>query len=316
MKSLRIVFMGTPDFAVSILDRMIKAKHQIVGVITAPDKPAGRGRKIHQSAVKTYTLETSIPILQPTNLKSDVFYQELQALQPDVIVVVAFRMLPKRIWSLPPLGTFNLHASLLPQYRGAAPINWAIINGETQTGVTTFFLDEKIDTGAILLQKKTSIDPHESAGDLHDRLMLLGAETVLETLELIAKDRAKPVQQSKSEDLKTAHKFNAENTKIDWQQPAEQIYNFIRGLSPFPVAYTFLTNNEEEKLRLKVFKAKVTDLPSKRPPGTLFKENNRLLVSTQTQSIEIIGLQLQGKRKMNAIDFLNGFNLDKEIQLS
>ena len=214
MEHLRIVFMGTPDFAVGILDTILKNKFEVVGVITAPDKPAGRGQKLSYSAVKEYALQNNLPLLQPTNLKDENFLVELKKLQANVQVVVAFRMLPEIVWKLPKLGTFNLHASLLPQYRGAAPINWAIINGETKTGVTSFFIDDKIDTGAMILSKEIEIHPDENAGSLHDRLMELGSEVVVDTLNLIKNGNVKTTIQSENETTKTAHKLNKENCKI------------------------------------------------------------------------------------------------------
>ena len=216
MEKLRIVFMGTPDFAVGILDTIYKNNYDIVGVITAPDKPAGRGQKVSMSAVKEYALEKNLRLLHPTNLKSEEFLAELKSLDANLQVVVAFRMLPEVVWKMPKLGTFNLHASLLPEYRGAAPINWAIINGETKTGVTSFFIDDKIDTGAMILSKETEIGDNETAGELHDRLMHLGSETVLETLQLIESEKAITTLQENNPDVKTAYKLNKENCKIDW----------------------------------------------------------------------------------------------------
>ena len=246
MNPLRIVFMGTPDFAVGILDSLLQNHYTVVGVITVADKPAGRGQKVKFSAVKDFALAHNLPLLQPTNLKDDVFLHQLAALKANLQVVVAFRMLPKVVWEMPKYGTFNLHASLLPQYRGAAPINWAIINGETETGVTSFFIDDKIDTGAMLLHAKTPIDPKESAGTLHDRLMQLGAQTVIETLQLIQQGNPTTQLQDEQPDLKTAYKLNKENCKIDWNQPAKTIHDLIRGLSPYPAAWCNLINNEQE----------------------------------------------------------------------
>jgi methionyl-tRNA formyltransferase len=237
MKKLKIVFMGTPDFAVGILDTINKNEYEIVGVITAADKPAGRGQKVSTSAVKEYALANNLRLLQPTNLKNEAFLDELKSLEANLQVVVAFRMLPEAVWKMPSLGTFNLHASLLPEYRGAAPINWAIINGETKTGVTTFFIDDKIDTGAIILKKETPISKTETVGTLHDRLMQLGSEAVLETLELIEKEKASTTIQPESKGLKTAYKLDKDNCKIDWTKPGEDIYNQIRGLNPYPAGH-------------------------------------------------------------------------------
>src|SRR5690554_3311226 len=245
MEKLRIVFMGTPDFAVGILDAIYKENYEIAAVITAADKPAGRGQKIHESAVKQYALEKGLKILQPVNLKSEAFLDELRALNANLQVVVAFRMLPKAVWAMPKLGTFNLHASLLPDYRGAAPINWAIINGEEKTGVTTFFIDDKIDTGAIILQKETAIEKTETAGVLHDKLMFLGVEVVLETLKLIEKGAVNTIIQP-VEDTKTAYKLNRDNCKVNFNQTSKQVYDHIRGLNPYPAAYTMFKDEEKE----------------------------------------------------------------------
>ena len=246
MEKLRIVFMGTPEFAVGILDTILKNKYEVVGVITAADKPAGRGQKIKYSAVKEYALANQLPLLQPTNLKDESFLAELKAWNANLQIVVAFRMLPKVVWEMPSLGTFNLHASLLPNYRGAAPINWAIINGETKTGVTTFFIDDKIDTGAMILNAETDIGANESAGELHDRLMELGSTTVTQTLALLESGKVVTTIQEDNAEIKTAFKLNKENCKIDWHQPASEIHNLIRGLSPYPAAWTFIGDKGEE----------------------------------------------------------------------
>lgn len=236
--------MGTPDFAVGILDTIYKNNYNIVGVITAPDKPAGRGQKVSMSAVKEYALEKNLRLLQPTNLKSEDFLAELKSLDANLQVVVAFRMLPEVVWKMPKLGTFNLHASLLPEYRGAAPINWAIINGETKTGVTSFFIDDKIDTGAMILSKETEIGSNETAGELHDRLMHLGSDTVLETLQLIESGKATTTLQENNPDVKTAYKLNKDNCKIDWSQSGNTVFNLIRGLSPYPATWTYIKDRK------------------------------------------------------------------------
>ncbi|HSP40201.1 MAG TPA: methionyl-tRNA formyltransferase, partial [Gillisia sp.] len=225
MRDLRIVFMGTPEFAVTILKKILEKGYNVAGVITAPDKPAGRGRKLHESAVKTFAVSQGLLVLQPTNLKSPDFIEKLHGLKPNVQVVVAFRMLPKIVWDLPEYGTFNLHASLLPQYRGAAPINWAVINGEQKTGVSTFFLDEKIDTGEIILKKEVIIGPEENVGELHDKLMIEGADLVVKTLDLIKNNEVKTQSQQKENlsSLKEAPKLTRENTRIDWKAPVERI---------------------------------------------------------------------------------------------
>jgi len=243
MKDLRIVFMGTPDFATTTLKHLHENHYNIVGVITAPDRPAGRGQKLRASSVKEYATSQNLPILQPTNLKNDEFLEELASLKAEIQIIVAFRMLPKVVWAMPKLGTFNLHASLLPQYRGAAPINWAIINGETKTGNTTFFIDEKIDTGEIILQEELSISSTESAGELHDRLMYNGAKLVSKTLDLIETGKASTKPQPDHEP-KTAYKLHKKNTKIDWSVNGQIIHNLIRGLSPYPSAWCTLINGE------------------------------------------------------------------------
>ena len=252
MRELRIVFMGTPDFAVATLNAILKAKFNVVGVITAPDKPAGRGRKINQSAVKTYALEEGLKILQPTNLKNEEFLDELKSLKANLQIVVAFRMLPNIVWKMPEFGTFNLHASLLPNYRGAAPINWAIINGETKTGVSTFFIDEKIDTGNIILQEEVLIDENEIVGELHDKLMLVGSNLVVKTIKKIEQGPVKTIKQPEIEE-KPAPKIFTETCKIDWNDSLCNIYNLIRGLNPYPAAWTTLINNNEEIYWLLIF---------------------------------------------------------------
>ena len=253
MRELRIVFMGTPDFAVATLNAILKAKFNVVGVITAPDKPAGRGRKINQSAVKTYALEEGLKILQPTNLKNEEFLDELKSLKANLQIVVAFRMLPNIVWKMPEFGTFNLHASLLPNYRGAAPINWAIINGETKTGVSTFFIDEKIDTGNIILQEEVLIDENEIVGELHDKLMLVGSNLVVKTIKKIEQGPVKTIKQPEIEE-KPAPKIFSETCKINWENSLKNIYNLIRGLNPYPAAWTTLINNEEI-IKVKIFDA-------------------------------------------------------------
>ncbi|MDO9039139.1 MAG: methionyl-tRNA formyltransferase, partial [Lutibacter sp.] len=245
MKDLRIVFMGTPDFAVATLDALVKAKFNVVGVITTPDKPAGRGQKIQQSPVKKYALAQNLTVLQPSNLKSEEFLNQLKSLHANLQIVVAFRMLPKAVWQLPEYGTFNLHASLLPNYRGAAPINWAIINGETKTGVSTFFIDEKIDTGNIILQEEVAIGDNETLGELHDKLMDIGSRLVVKTVQLIEKGTVATIKQPEIEE-KPAPKIFTETCKIDWDDSLSNIYNLIRGLNPFPAAWTTLINNNEE----------------------------------------------------------------------
>ena len=310
MSKPRIVFMGTPDFAVAILDKLVKNDCNIVGVITAPDKPAGRGRKLHESAVKAYAMEHGLKIMQPTNLKDPNFITELQGLSPELQIVVAFRMLPKAVWNMPKLGTFNLHASLLPQYRGAAPINWAIINGEKETGVTTFFIDDKIDTGAILLQKKTSISEEDTAGSLHDKLMHLGADLVLETIHKLESKAIAPSKQQEDKPLKEAYKLHKETCEIDWNQDIATIYNFIRGLSPYPTAWTTMYNGEDE-LFLKIYSAKKDLEQHQLKIGTIAFTKNELKVAVKGGYINLLEIQLPGKRKMTTKEVLNGLKLAK-----
>ena len=274
MEKLRIVFMGTPEFAVGILDTIYKNKYEIVGVITAADKPAGRGQKIKYSAVKEYALENNLRLLQPTNLKDETFLEELRSLKANLQVVVAFRMLPEVVWRMPKFGTFNLHASLLPEYRGAAPINWAIINGETKTGVTTFFIDDKIDTGAMILNDEIAIDENETAGELHDRLMVLGSETVIKTLALIEKGDVTTTVQSENPEIKTAYKLNRENCKIDWNKSGREIHNLIRGLSPYPAAWCFIKDQDQE-WNVKIYGARFETESHSHTPGALIDHQKR-----------------------------------------
>lgn len=306
MKKLRIVFMGTPDFAVGILDAIVvQTEHEVVGVITVADKPAGRGQKMHLSAVKKYSLDKGFPILQPTNLKDEGFLAELKALEADLFVVVAFRMLPTQVWQMPPLGTFNLHASLLPQYRGAAPINWAIINGETETGVSTFFIDEKIDTGAVILQDKTTIGENENVGSLHDRLMTMGCDTVVKTLNLIANDQVKTTIQPENQELKTAYKLDKTNCKIDWTKSAQDIHNLIRGLNPYPAAWCYFKDGEDEK-SVKIYESEILLENHNYPIGQIITTKKELKVAVKEGFIKIKELQLPGKKRMNTQDLLNG----------
>lgn len=310
MEKLRIVFMGTPEFAVEILDAIYKNNYEIVAVVTAPDKPAGRGQKIKQSAVKIYAESKGLKVLQPTNLKSDSFIEELRALKANLQVVVAFRMLPKVVWSMPKFGTFNLHASLLPDYRGAAPINWAIINGEEKTGVTTFFIDEKIDTGAIILQNETTIEKEETAGVLHDKLMYLGAKTVIETLELIEKGTVKTTIQP-VEDTKTAFKLNRDNCKIDFNQNSVEVYNHIRGLNPYPAAYTMVRDGNKE-WNVKLYDVSYTTENHGLNFGLFVTDNKEIKISTRDGFIKVDALQFPGKRKMTASELLNGMQFSDE----
>ena len=313
-RNLRIVFMGTPEFAVAGLDKLVAAGYKIVGVITAPDRPAGRGRKLKESAVKEYAKLNSLPVLQPTNLKSEDFLEDLKKLDANLQVVVAFRMLPKVVWQMPEYGTFNLHASLLPQYRGAAPINWAIINGEIKTGVTTFFIDEKIDTGEIILQESTPISAKEYAGELHDKLMNLGASLILKTVKKIEIDEIELQKQKTSKNLKTAHKIHRETCEINWSKPAQDIFNHIRGLSPYPTAWTTLYN-EEDKIQLKIYSADHTVENHEHANGTLISTKKTIRVAIENGYINLLEIQLPGKRKMKTHEVLNGLTLSKNAHV-
>ncbi len=311
---LRIVFMGTPDFAVKTLQTLVDYNYNIVGVITAPDKPAGRGQKLHESAVKTYAKSKNLNILQPTNLKDENFLSSLKKLNANLQIVVAFRMLPDVVWKMSKYGTFNLHASLLPNYRGAAPIHWAIINGETKTGVTTFFIDDKIDTGAIILKEEVSISKNETVGSLHDKLMIIGSDLVIKTIELIKKGSAKPVTQSNNNNLKTAYKLNKENCKIDWNLPVTSIYNKIRGLNPFPGAWCYLFHNNEN-LAIKIFGVEMILEAHNFNPGSIISDKKELKVAVKDGYIKINEIQLPGKRKMDIKSLLNGFELSEDAKM-
>lgn len=313
-KDLRIVFMGTPEFAVTILDALVKHNYTIVGVITAPDKPAGRGRRLNQSAVKQYALKHNLHIMQPTNLKDENFLMDLKALQANLQIVVAFRMLPKVVWQMPSLGTFNLHASLLPQYRGAAPINWAIINGESQTGVSTFFIDDKIDTGAMIMQESVTILPKETAGELHDRLMHLGSKVVIKTVERIAEGNITTTIQEERNDLKTAYKLNKENCKINWHAPAEHIINLIRGLNPYPAAWSVLHNNNED-LNVKIYNAEFVDTIHQLEVGDIETTKHSISVAVKNGKILLHDIKLPGKRKMDVKSLLNGFEFKADAKM-
>lgn len=305
--------MGTPQFAVHCLKEILKAGFNVVGVITAPDKPAGRGRKLQESAVKQFAAENNLKVLQPTNLKAEDFLEDLRQLQADVQVVVAFRMLPKVVWSMPDRGTFNLHASLLPQYRGAAPINWAIMNGENVTGVSTFFLDEKIDTGEVILQEEVAIEPEETVGTLHDKLMHTGANLIIETLKLIEDGKVTTTPQKSSFELKEAPKLTRDNTKIDWNKNLDQVYNHIRGLNPYPSAWCFLQNADEE-LKVKIFECHKEMASHNFPSGAIFIEDKNLKVALNGGFLIIDEIQLPGKRKMKVKELLNGFKFSKEAK--
>lgn len=306
--------MGTPEFAVGILDTIIKNNYDVVGVITAADKPAGRGQKIKYSAVKEYALANNLTLLQPTNLKDESFLAELKALNANLQIVVAFRMLPKVVWEMPSLGTFNLHASLLPNYRGAAPINWAIINGETKTGVTTFFIDDKIDTGAMILNSEIAIEPEENAGQLHDRLMLLGSKTVIDTLKVIENGNVTTTIQEDDAEIKTAYKLNKENCKIDWTKSGEEINNLIRGLSPYPASWCFLKDKDEE-LSIKIYEAKLISESHSYEVGSLISSKKEIKIAIKDGFIQLLSLQLPGKKRMQVAELLNGITFSDNAKV-
>ena len=308
---IRILFMGTPDFAVESLTALVRDGQNVVGVVTSMDKPAGRGRKIRTSPVKDYAISENIPVLQPEKLKSPTFISALEDLQPDLIVVVAFRMLPEQVWKLPPLGTINLHASLLPQYRGAAPINRVLMNGETETGLTTFFIEQDIDTGKIILQEKVPIDPDDNAGSLHDKMKETGAGLLVRTVRAIAAGDPPMIDQANlighHDEIKMAPKIFTEDCRVNWDLETEAVYNHIRGLSPYPAAWTILKNHTGEEKILKIFSAEKEILPVKENPGTLlYDDENVLEVTCRNGIIRLMRIQLEGKRKMDTVEFLRG----------
>ena len=307
MNKLKVVFFGTPDFARASLEAIHTSAHEVVGVVTVADKASGRGQKVHQSPVKTYAVEHGLPLFQPEKLRNEEFLSQIQSLNADIFVVVAFRMMPKVLFSMPRLGTFNLHASLLPDYRGAAPINYAVINGETKSGVTTFFINEKIDEGNILLQTETEISPEDNAGTLHDRLMEIGAKLVVETLDGLAKGKLTEIPQNQKENPKTAYKIFKEDTKIDWEKEVEVIHNFIRGMSPYPAAFTVLEVGGEQKI-LKIFKGKFQKIEHSKENGEIEISKNEFKVYAENGVYFPEELQLEGKKRMNLKDFLNGFH--------
>lgn len=307
-----IVFMGTPEFAVESLKAIIRAGYPVKGVVTSQDKPSGRGLQLRSSPVKIFALENNIPVLQPLKLKDPGFLEDLRRWHADLQVIVAFRMLPEEVWSMPRLGTFNLHASLLPQYRGAAPINWAVMNGETRTGVTTFFLNHEIDKGSVICQQEITISPEETAGDVHDRLMIIGADLVVKTIEGIHSGRVAAIDQQLIENaipLRPAPKLFKSDCKIDWNRDSVSLYNFVRGLSPHPAAWSELLTGEGEVLKVKIFFAGTVNASQAGKPGTLDTDNrNYLHISTGDGMISIEQIQLEGKKQMNIAQFLHGFS--------
>ena len=302
---MNIIFMGTPDFAVECLDVLVKSDHSIVAVVTSEDKQAGRGQKIKTSDVKDYSLKKNLKILQPKNLKDSSFINEIKNLNPDIFIVVAFRMLPKILWEIPAKGTINLHASILPNLRGAAPIHWAIINGLKETGVSTFYINEKIDCGEIIEQKRVPISKNENTGELYIKLKKIGAITILSTLEKISNKNFKCIKQNENEKYLKAPKLNRENTRIQWKKSANEIHNFVRGLSPFPSAWTSVNNKI-----IKIYKSREysNTIEKKLEPGTIMMNKNTLLVSTGSGLLEVLELKLEGKKIMTNIEFNNGFN--------
>ena len=311
-KDLRIVFLGTPDFAVESLRRLVEGGYNIVGVITMPDKIAGRGHKMFQSPVKEYAVEHGLKLLQPVSLKDETFVEELRALRADLQIVIAFRMLPEVVWNMPPMGTFNLHASLLPKYRGAAPINWAVMNGDSETGVTTFFLKHEIDTGDIIQQKRIPISRTDNVGVIHDRLMMLGADMVIETVDAILAGEVKPIPQdelcNQGIEATPAPKIFKDTCKVDWTASAETIYNHIRGLSPYPAAWTEIEKAGEVQ-SFKVFETSEPISDMHLAPGELKFDTKHLYVGCADGAIEILSMQLSGKKRMAPADFMRGFDL-------
>ncbi|PTT77475.1 MULTISPECIES: methionyl-tRNA formyltransferase [unclassified Chryseobacterium] len=315
MKSLKVVFLGTPEFAKASLEAIHRSHHEVVGVVTVADKASGRGQKINQSPVKVFAVENNLPVFQPEKLRNPEFLEELRKLEADVFVVVAFRMMPKVLFEMPKMGTFNLHASLLPDYRGAAPINYAIINGEEKSGATTFFINEKIDEGNILLQEELPILPDENAGSLHDRLMEMGSELVVRTLDGLAENSITEKPQPEVEHPKNAFKIFKEDTRIDWTKNSKEIHQFILGMSPYPAAFTTLKIGEEEK-GLKIFGGKFEISDHGKTAGSLEISKNEFKIYTQDGEYFPSELQLEGKKRMNIKDFLNGFRNFDEIKMA
>ena len=308
-EDLKIVFLGTPDFAVESLRRIHEGGYNIVGVITMPDKPAGRGHKLLHSPVKQYAVANNLPLLQPVNLKDPQFVEELRSLGANLFVVIAFRMLPEVVWSMPELGTFNLHASLLPKYRGAAPINWAVINGDTETGVTTFFLKHEIDTGDIIRQEKIDILPTDNVGDVHDKLMMLGAELTIDTIDHIIAGDLKPIPQDEilqGAEPTPAPKIFKDTCLIDWKKTAINVHNLVRGLSPYPAAWTTMEQDGREPITMKVFETAVVEWGGQLTPGKFTIDAGHLYVDCADNRIEILSLQAAGKKRMPTADFLRG----------
>ena len=318
---MKIVFMGTPEFAVASLEKLVQNNYTVVGVVTVPDKPAGRGQQVQQSAVKKYVLEKGLTILQPEKLKDEHFLNQLRELKADLQIVVAFRMLPEVVWKMPALGTINLHGSLLPQYRGAAPINWAVINGEKETGVSTFFLQQEIDTGKIIFQEKTPIGENESAGELHDKLMNIGAELILKTVKAIEKNDFPQIDQLKligeNEIIKSAPKIFKADCRIDWTKSIDEIHDLIRGLSPYPGSFTDFVSAEGKMVSVKLFIAKKELIRHDFPAGRIISDSkNELKIAVKNGFVSVSELQVAGKKRMTVNEFLRGFQLNGEWKVN
>jgi methionyl-tRNA formyltransferase len=315
-KDLKIVFFGTPDFAVESLSRLVDGGYNVVAVVTMPDKPAGRGRQLQQSDVKRYAVEHDLPVLQPVSLKDEAFIEELRAFNAQLFIVIAFRMLPEAVWQMPPLGTFNLHASLLPRYRGAAPINWAVMHGDTETGVTTFFLKHEIDTGDVIQQRSCPIGRHDNVEAVHDRLMVMGADMVLETVDAIIAGTVKPIPQEQmltaGQQPTPAPKIFKDTCRVDWSRPAEDLYNHIRGLSPYPAAWTTMTDDTGNSTTLKLYETgepEAFNSGEKPVPGTIKADRKTLRVACADGWLPILSLQQSGKKRMDTDAFLRGFTI-------
>ena len=315
MKSLKVIFFGTPEFAKTSLEAIHQSHHDVVGVVTVADKASGRGQKINQSAVKVFAVENNLPVCQPEKLRDAEFLEEIAKLNADIFVVVAFRMMPKILFEMPQMGTFNLHASLLPDYRGAAPINYAVINGEEKTGATTFFINEKIDEGNILLQKEIEISVEENAGELHDRLMVMGAKLVVETLDGLAENSIQEKPQPEVEHPKNAFKIFKEDTRIDWTKNSETVHNFIRGMSPYPASFSTIKIGDDEKF-LKIYKGTFENDSHSKDPGTLEIDKHQFKIFTKDGFYLPEEVQLEGKKRMSVKDFLNGFQHYDHISLA
>lgn len=319
-EDLRIVYMGTPDFAVEALRQLVEGGYNVVGVITMPDKPAGRGHKMQYSPVKQYALERNLPLLQPEKLKDEAFVEALRAWKADLQIVVAFRMLPEVVWNMPRLGTFNLHASLLPQYRGAAPINWAVINGDTETGITTFFLKHEIDTGEVIQQVRVPIADTDNVEVVHDKLMMLGGKLVVETVDDILNGTVKSIPQEEMTvvgELRPAPKIFKETCRIDWNQPVKKIYDFIRGLSPYPAAWTELINSEGEAVVMKVFESEKINETHDLTPGTIVTDGKKYIkVAVPDGFVSILSLQLPSKKRLQTDELLRGFHLTDKFRMN